>query len=95
MSVDGDLVAVHGDPLEVPPMDDPVAAKDSSVTGAPSRPSRSALMWATVRYLLGLAQMTGAIVGLLSLMISGLTYWTILLAAMTTMLTILSRLLFR
>jgi hypothetical protein len=74
-------------------MDEPVVVKAEAE--APSRPTRSALMWAAVRYLLGLAQMTGAIVGLLSLMMSGLTYWTILIAAMTTLLTVLSRLLFR
>ena len=76
-------------------MDEPVAVKAESASVAPSRPSRSTVIWAAVRYFLGLAQMTGAIVGLLSLMISGLTYWTILLTAMTTLLTVLSRLLFR
>ncbi len=76
-------------------MDEPVVAKAESEAEAPSKPTRSALMWAAVRYLLGIAQMTGAIVALLSLMLSGLTYWTMLLAAMTTMLTVLSRLLFR
>lgn len=76
-------------------MDEPVVVKAESKAEAPSKPTRSALMWAAVRYLLGIAQMTGAIVALLSLMLSGLTYWTMLLAAMTTMLTVLSRLLFR
>lgn len=75
-------------------MDDPVAIDAPTPAKAPSRPTRAALAWAAVRYFLGLAQMTGAIVGLLSLMLSGPTYWTILIAAMTTMLTVLSRLLF-
>lgn len=75
-------------------MDEPAAVKGDAETDAPIRPSRSAIIWAAVRYLLGLAQMTGAIVAFLSLMMSGLTYWTIVLTAMTTLLTVLSRLLF-
>lgn len=55
---------------------------------------RNTPFWCGIRLILGLAQMTGAVISLMLLLRTGLNTWSIAAASLTTLCTFVSRTLF-